>query len=99
MRKEKAGGDREWAIVSCLRQLCFGEEKKIWFSRGEVVFYKLKIRSKAANVAEVNVEKVEGKVKAFVVVIERGVRPGNIVGPLPRRGLRGMVNWSTHFLL
>ncbi|MPC38455.1 hypothetical protein E2C01_031962 [Portunus trituberculatus] len=28
------------------------------FSRGEVVFHKLKIRSKTANVAEVNVEKL-----------------------------------------
>ncbi|MPC40304.1 hypothetical protein E2C01_033859 [Portunus trituberculatus] len=29
------------------------------FSRGEVVFYRLKIRSKTVNVAEVNVEKLE----------------------------------------
>lgn len=31
-------------------------EKKMRFSRGEVVFYKLKNRSKTANVAEVKEE-------------------------------------------
>ncbi|MPC31923.1 hypothetical protein E2C01_025223 [Portunus trituberculatus] len=41
------------------------------FSRGEVVLHRLKIRSKTANVADVNVEKVEGGVKAFVVVTEK----------------------------
>ncbi|MPC98909.1 hypothetical protein E2C01_094295 [Portunus trituberculatus] len=58
MRIEKVGGNRIWATVSCLRQLCFGEEKKMRFSRGEVVFYILKIRSKTAKVAEVNGEKL-----------------------------------------
>ncbi|MPC98985.1 hypothetical protein E2C01_094377 [Portunus trituberculatus] len=67
MRIEKLGGDRDGATVSCLRQLCIGEEKKMRFSRGYVVFYRLKIRSETANVAEVNVEKVEGGVKAFGV--------------------------------
>ncbi|MPC62840.1 hypothetical protein E2C01_056930 [Portunus trituberculatus] len=61
MRIEKAGGNREWATVSCLRQLCFGEEKKMRFSREEVVFHRLKIRSKTANVAEVNIEKLREK--------------------------------------
>ncbi|MPC92986.1 hypothetical protein E2C01_088101 [Portunus trituberculatus] len=53
------------------------------FSRGEVVFYRLKIRSKTANVAEVNVEKVEGGVKAFGVVIKRGVLSGTFLVPSP----------------
>ncbi|MPC55082.1 hypothetical protein E2C01_049015 [Portunus trituberculatus] len=35
------------------------------FSRGEVVFHRLKIRSKTANIAEVNVEKIVGGVKTF----------------------------------
>ncbi|MPC39444.1 hypothetical protein E2C01_032981 [Portunus trituberculatus] len=35
------------------------------FSREEVVFYRLKIRCKTANVAEVNEEKVERDVKKF----------------------------------
>ncbi|MPC53663.1 hypothetical protein E2C01_047561 [Portunus trituberculatus] len=48
MRIEKVGGNREGATVSCLRQLCVGEEKKMRFSRGEVVFHRLKIRSKTA---------------------------------------------------
>ena len=43
------------------------------FSRGEVVSYRLKIRSKAANVAEVNEEKVEGDVKTLGVDTRVGV--------------------------
>ena len=54
MRIEKVGGNRKGATVSCLRHLCFSEEKKMRFSGGEVVFYRLKIRSKATNVAEIN---------------------------------------------
>ncbi|MPC71502.1 hypothetical protein E2C01_065779 [Portunus trituberculatus] len=50
------------------------------FSRGEVVFHRLKIISKTLNVAEVNVEKVEG-------ANERAVLPVDVSGPLPRRGL------------
>ncbi|MPC62295.1 hypothetical protein E2C01_056379 [Portunus trituberculatus] len=53
------------------------------FSRGEVVFYRLKIKSKPANVAEVNEEKVEGGVKTFWVLTKRGIRPGDISGPSP----------------
>ena len=60
---------------------CFSEEEKMRFSRGEVVFYRLKIRSKTANVAEVNGEKCEGGVKTL--------RVDAIYVPLPRRGLRG----------
>ncbi|MPC92866.1 hypothetical protein E2C01_087978 [Portunus trituberculatus] len=56
-----------------------------------MVFIRLKIRSKIANVPEVNVEKVEGGVKAFWVFNRRIVRPGDIFGPLPRRGLRGVI--------
>ena len=52
-----------------------------------MVFYRLKIRSKTANVAEVDGEKYEGGVKTLV--IRRAVRPGDIYGPLLRRGLRG----------
>ena len=59
MRIEKVGGNRKGVTVSCLRHLCFSEEKKMRFSGGEVVFYRLKIRSKTANVAEVNREKYE----------------------------------------
>ena len=43
MRIEKVGGNRKGATVGGLRHLCFGE-KKMRFSRGEVVFYRLKIR-------------------------------------------------------
>ena len=54
MRIEKVEVNRKGVTVSCLRHLCFSEEKKMRFSGGEVVFYRLKIRSKAANVAEVD---------------------------------------------
>ena len=61
MRIEKVGGNRKGTTVSCLRHLCFSEGKKMRFSRGEVVFYRLKIRSKTANVVEVDREKCEGR--------------------------------------
>ena len=54
MRIEKVGGNRKGVTVSYLSHLCFSEEKKMRFSGGEVVFYGLKIRSKIANVAEVD---------------------------------------------
>ena len=89
MRIEKVGGNRKGVTVSCLRHLCFSEEKKMRFSGGEVVFYRLKIRSKTANVAKVDGEKCEGGVKTLRVDTRRAVRPGDIYGPLPRGGLRG----------
>ena len=38
MMIEKGGGNRKEATASCLRHLCFSEEKKMRFSRGDVVF-------------------------------------------------------------
>ncbi|MPC59543.1 hypothetical protein E2C01_053568 [Portunus trituberculatus] len=76
MRIEKVEGNREGGTVSCLRQLYFGEEKKMRFRRGEVVLHRLKIRSKTANVGEVNVEKVKRGVKTFGLIIKRAVQPG-----------------------
>ena len=43
---------------SCLRCLRFSGKKE--FSRGEEVLYRFEIRSKTANVAKFNEEKVEG---------------------------------------
>ena len=87
IRIEKVGGNRKLSVtVSFLRHLCFSEEKKMRFSGGEVVFCRLKIRSKTANVAEVDRNKC---VKTLRVDIRRAVRPGGIYGPLLRRGLRG----------
>ena len=54
------------------------------FSGGQVGFYRLKTRSKTANVAEVDGEKCEGGVKTLRVDTGRAVRPGDICGPLPR---------------
>ncbi|MPC33959.1 hypothetical protein E2C01_027328 [Portunus trituberculatus] len=42
------------------------------FSRGEVVFYRLKIRSKTASVAEVNVEKEQSNLGTFLVPSPEG---------------------------
>ena len=87
MRIEKVGGNRKGVTVSYLRHLCFSEKKKMKFSGGEVVFYRLKIRSKTANVAKVDGEKCEGHVKILRIDARRVVRPGDFYGPLPRRGL------------
>lgn len=54
---EKAGGDRKGATVCCLRHLCLSE-RKVMFSRAKMVFTRLKISSKAADVAEAS-EKVK----------------------------------------
>ena len=89
MRIEKVGGNIKVATVSCLRHLCFSEEKKMRFSGVEVLFYRLKIRSRTANVAEVESEKCEGGVKTLRVDTIRAVRPKDIYGPLLRRELRG----------
>ncbi|MPC09006.1 hypothetical protein E2C01_001604 [Portunus trituberculatus] len=53
------------------------------FSRGEVVFYRLKIRSKTANVAELMTKK--GSVKTFWVATERAVHLGTFLVPSPGR--------------
>merc|ERR1712035_108437 len=53
---EKVGGNRKGTAVSNHRNLCFSEEEKMRFSRGEVVFHRLEIRSKTANVGDVNEE-------------------------------------------
>ncbi|MPC45717.1 hypothetical protein E2C01_039423 [Portunus trituberculatus] len=98
MRTEKVEGNREEATVSCLRQLCFGEKNKMKFSREKVVFYRLKIRSKTANLAEVNEEKVEGDVKTFLGTGKRTVRLGDNSGPLLRRELRGWI-WSRYLFI
>ena len=82
MRIEKVGGNRKGVTVSCLRRLCFSEEKKMRFSGGEMVFYRMKIKSKTANVAKADREKCG-------VDIIRAVRPGDIYDPLPKMGLRG----------
>ena len=70
LRIEKVGGNRKGVTVSCLRHLCFSE-KKMRFSGGEVVFYRLKIRSKNANVAVDDREKCEGVVKTLESIPEQ----------------------------
>ncbi|MPC15541.1 hypothetical protein E2C01_008337 [Portunus trituberculatus] len=82
MRIEK-GGNKKAATVSCLRLLCFGGEKKMRFSRGEVVFHRLKVRSKTVNVAEVNEEKVEGGVWHFGSLPEEQSDLGTFLVPSP----------------
>ena len=68
LRIEKVGRNRKSTAVNCHRHLSFSEEEKIRLRGGEVVGHRLEIRSKTANVAEVNVEKIEGSIKTPVVV-------------------------------
>ena len=68
---EKVGRNRVGAAVSSLRQLDLGEEKMGF--REEVVFHRLKIRSKTTNTAEIDAQKVrEGiktpRVRTFLVL-------------------------------
>ena len=84
IRIEKVRGNRVEITVSSFRNLCFGEEKKVRFRGGEMVFHRMKVGTKATNVAEVNVEKVGGRIKTPLWVVTcSGVRPGEISGPLP----------------
>ncbi|MPC65769.1 hypothetical protein E2C01_059905 [Portunus trituberculatus] len=55
------------------------------FSREEVVFYRLKIRSKITNVAE---EKVEGGVKIFWVAAWSSLTWGHFWSPPQKETLR-----------
>ena len=59
MRLEIVGGSRKGFTVSFLRHLCLGEENNMRFSRGYIVVYRLKVRSKTTNVAEINEENIE----------------------------------------
>ena len=59
LRIEKVGGSKKGANLSCLRHSCFIEEK-IRFSRGKLVFYRLKVSFKTDSIAEVNEDKVVG---------------------------------------
>merc|ERR1712035_299185 len=63
MSMEKVGGNRKGPAISSHIHLSFSEEKKMRFSGGEVVFHRLKIRTKTTNVAEVNGETVGGGIK------------------------------------
>ena len=47
--EKKVGWNKIKTTVSYLRHLCFSEEKKMRFSRGEVVFYRLKIKFKCCR--------------------------------------------------
>ncbi len=67
-RIEIVGGNRVEVAVSSHRILCFGEEEKMRFSGGEMVFHRMKIRTEATNVAEMNEEEIRG------VVIPREIR-------------------------
>ena len=48
-----------------------------WFRIRKAVFYRLKIRSKIANIAEINVEKGRGGIKTAGITITRVVRLRN----------------------
>ncbi len=73
LRIDKVGGNRERTAVSCHKHLSFNEEEKMRFRGGEVMIHRLEIRSKAANVAEVDIEKVRGSIKTHVGVTDEYV--------------------------
>ena len=66
---EKVGGNRIGRAVSSCRHLGLSEEEKLRFRRGEVVFHRKEIRTKATNVTEINIEKVRGSIKTPLVCI------------------------------
>ncbi|MPC81614.1 hypothetical protein E2C01_076240 [Portunus trituberculatus] len=89
MRIKKVAGNREEPTVKCLRQLCFGEEK-MRFSRGEVVFHRLKIRSETANVAEVNEEKLREVSRHFGSSTREQSNLGTFLVPSPEGDSEGL---------
>ncbi|MPC49184.1 hypothetical protein E2C01_042979 [Portunus trituberculatus] len=95
MRIEKVGGNRKQVTVSCLRHLCLGEKKKMRFSRREVEFYRLKIRSKTANVAQVNEGKVKGGVKTFGSTPIEQCNLGTFMVPSPEGDFEVVVGVAT----
>ena len=82
MRIEIVGGNRKGVTVSCFRHLCFREEKKM-FSEGEVVFYRLKIKLKTANVAEVDRKNVKGVSRHLGSLSEEQSDLGTFTVPFP----------------
>ena len=63
-----------------------------------MVFYRLKIRLKTANVAEVNGEKCEVVVKTLRVDARRVVRPEDIYVPSSERELK-VLSPTNHLLI
>ena len=83
-RIEVVGGNRVEIAVSSLRNLCFGKEEKVRFRGGEMMFHRMKIRAKTANVAEIEKKEVRGVIKTPLgSAARRGVLPGGICGPPP----------------
>ena len=91
-RIEKVGGDRIEGAISSHRNLSFSEEKKVRFRGGEVMLHRMEVRSKSADVAEMDRERVRGVIRTPCrAVAWSGVWTGDISGPLPRWGLRGTI--------
>ncbi len=83
-RIETVGGNSIEVAVSSPRNLCFGMEEKMRFSGGEMVFHRIKIRTEAVNVAEINEEEIRGVVSTPLwSVAEKGVLSGGIYGSPP----------------
>ncbi len=90
-RIEIAEGNRIEVAVSSHRNLCLGEGEKMRFSKGEMVFHRMKNRTEATNVAKINEEEIRVVSTSLWSVAEKGVLSGGIYGPPlpPRWGLRG----------
>ena len=79
--------------MNTLKVLCFGEEKKMRFNRGEVGFFEFKIISKTMNAVDADIEKLKGMVvKTFLVDTKSDLETFMI---FPEWGLRGWC-WSRH---
>ncbi len=56
------------------------------FSGGEMVFHRMKIRTEASNVSEINEEEIRGFVRTSLwSAAKKGVVSGGIYGPPPDR--------------
>ena len=75
-----------WSSLSVASDIYFSEEKKrrLRLRRGEMVFFRLKVKSKTTNVAEIMKRKVEGGVKAFKANTRRVFLSEDIYDSLPK---------------
>ncbi len=86
-RIEIVGGNRIEVAVSSHRNLCFDEEEKMRLSGREMVFHRMKIRTEAANVAEIYEKKIRGVVRTSLWwEARRGVFSGGIYAISSHRG-------------
>ena len=79
-------GQEKKNAVSCHRRvcLCFRKKEEMRLTGGEAIIQRLEIRSKIANIAEINAEKAEGNIETAEVVIGSAIWSEDIFGALSR---------------